>query len=405
MTKESTTGEIKHDAPGQLSADQEQINRNVQYIGHKILVLSGKGGVGKSSIAANLAVWLSLQGQRVGLLDIDIHGPSIPRLLNLEKCNLHVMKNQIDPIVYHGDLKVMSIGFLLPDDSAALIWRGPMKHSVIRQFVADVNWGALDWLIVDCPPGTGDEPLSIVQLLDKADGAVVVTTPQQLAVTDVKKCITFCRQLQLPILGVVENMSGFICPHCRQQTNIFSGAGGRQMAQDFGVPFLGSIPIDADMVVASDSGQPFIYYYSQSPAAAALDAAFTALFQSLEKKEDKNKEPKNMKVAIPLAEGRLCPHFGHCETFAVVDVDQQTARISHREDLTPPPHEPGVLPSWLAGLGVNVIIAGGMGQRAKQLFDQNHIEVVVGAPADSPENLIAAYLDKTLPAGENLCDH
>jgi len=292
MTKESTADEFKHNACKQLSAEQEQINHNLKNIRHKILVLSGKGGVGKSSIAANLAVWLSLQGQRVGLLDIDIHGPSIPKLLNLDKRNPVVMKNQIAPIVYHDNLKVMSIGFLLPDDNAALIWRGPMKHNVIRQFVAEVSWGALDWLIVDCPPGTGDEPLSIVQLLGHADGAVVVTTPQQLAVTDVKKCLTFCRQLHLPILGIVENMSSFVCPHCRQQTDIFPGAGGRQMAQDFSVPFLGSIPIDADIVIASDSGQPFIYYYPQSPAAQALDSAFDTLFQSIVEKENNDKEQK-----------------------------------------------------------------------------------------------------------------
>lgn len=280
-----------------------------------------------------------------------------------------------------------------------------MKHNVIKQFVSGVSWGDLDYLVIDCPPGTGDEPLSIVQLLEEADGSVVVTTPQQLAVTDVKKCITFCRQLSLPVLGIIENMSGFICPHCNQKTDIFSGDGGRQMAEDFDVPFLGGIPIDPSMVSAADGGRPFIYYNHKSRTAQALDCAFKQLLQSDKQTETINKENSQMRIAIPLADGKLCSHFGHCEKFAIIDTDENSGSISNREDVTPPPHEPGVLPKWLGGLGVNVIIAGGMGQRAQQLFAQNKIEVVVGAPADVPENLVAAYLNKTLEPGQNLCDH
>jgi len=209
----------------------------MENIKHKILVLSGKGGVGKSCIAVNLAVWLSTQGKNVGLLDIDIHGPSIPKLLGIEEAKLQGGTDRIEPFFYGNTLKVMSIGFLLQDQTNAIIWRGPMKHKVIKQFVTDVSWGNLDYLVVDCPPGTGDEPLSIVQLLGNADGAVIVTTPQQLSVIDVKKCITFCRQLNLPVLGVIENMSGFICPHCNHRTDIFTGGGGKQIANDFHVPF------------------------------------------------------------------------------------------------------------------------------------------------------------------------
>ena len=261
----------------QMQAQQEQIKQNIKHIKHQILVLSGKGGVGKSSIAVNLAVWLTMQNKKVGLLDVDIHGPSIPKLLNLEGSKLQGGENKIEPIAYSDTLKVMSIGFLIQDENAALIWRGPMKHNVIKQFVSEVSWGDLDYLIVDCPPGTGDEPLSIVQLLEKPDGAVVVTTPQQLAVTDVKKCITFCQQLNLPVLGIIENMDGFVCPHCNQKTNIFSGNGGKQMAKDFDVPFLGSIPIDSNMVGAADLGKPFIYYNNQNPTAQALNKAFEPL--------------------------------------------------------------------------------------------------------------------------------
>jgi len=255
----------------------------MENIAHKFLVLSGKGGVGKSCIAVNLAVWLSKQGKNVGLLDIDIHGPSIPKLLGIEEAKLQGGTDRIEPFFYGNTLKVMSIGFLLQDQTNAIIWRGPMKHKVIKQFVTDVSWGNLDYLVVDCPPGTGDEPLSIVQLLGNADGAVIVTTPQQLSVIDVKKCITFCRQLNLPVLGVIENMSGFVCPHCNRRIDIFREGGGKQMAKDFNVPFLGSIPIDTVMVSACDSGQPFIYSNSQNPAAEAMRSAFKQLLQPHEK--------------------------------------------------------------------------------------------------------------------------
>ena len=235
-------------------------------IKHKILVLSGKGGVGKSCIAANLAVWLSMQGKNVGLLDIDIHGPSIPKLLNLEDRKVQAEGDKIKPVLYNHTLKVISIGFLIHDENAALIWRGPMKHNVIKQFISDVCWGNLDYLVVDCPPGTGDEPLSIVQLLGNADGAVIVTTPQQLAILDVKKCITFCRQLNLPVLGVIENMSGFVCPKCGQKTDIFKTGGGKNMAMQMAVPFLGQIPIDHQIVQSCDAGKPYVSNSSDSPA-------------------------------------------------------------------------------------------------------------------------------------------
>ena len=389
----------------QMQVEQEQIKQNIKHIKHKILVLSGKGGVGKSSIAVNLAVWLSMQGKNVGLLDVDIHGPSIPKLLNLEGSKLQGVENKIEPIVYSDTLKVMSIGFLIQDENAALIWRGPMKHNVIKQFVSEVSWGDLDYLIVDCPPGTGDEPLSIVQLLGKADGAVVVTTPQQLAVTDVKKCITFCRQLNLPILGVIENMNGFVCPHCNQRTDIFGGDGGRQMAKDFNVPFLGSVPIDPKMVPAADLGKPFIYYNNQSPAAQALNNAFEPLLKSDEPIETTKKEQSKMRIAIPLAQGKLSLHFGHCDQFAIFDIDDSLKKVINRKDATPPAHEPGALPRWLHENNVSVIIAGGMGQRAQQLFTQNDIKVVTGASGQTPEELVSAYLQNTLETGDNICDH
>ena len=377
----------------------------MENVEHKFLVLSGKGGVGKSTIAVNLAVWLSMQNKIVGLLDIDIHGPNVPKLLNLQSSGGQADGDKIKPVLYSGTLRIMSIGFLLQDESNALIWRGPMKHKVIKQFVTDVSWGNLDYLIVDCPPGTGDEPLSIVQLLGNADGAVVVTTPQQLSVIDVKKCITFCRQLNLPVLGVIENMSGFICPHCNHRTDIFKGNGGKQMAEDFHVPFLGSIPIDSEVVSACDSGKPFINFNSQSPTAQALNYAFEPLLK-LDTKNQINKEAQNkMRIAIPVTDDKLSAHFGHCQQFAIIDVDTDTRDIKSHELVDSPGHEPGLLPNWLAGLHVELIIAGGMGRRAQQLFAQSGIDVVVGAANDNPQELALQYLTGQLQRGQNICDH
>jgi len=388
----------------QIQAEQEQIAQNLKRIKHQILVLSGKGGVGKSSIAANLAVWFMMLGKKVGLLDVDIHGPSIPKLLNLEGRRLQGKGHKIEPILYNDALKVVSIGFLIPDENAALIWRGPMKHSIIKQFISDVCWGDLDYLIIDCPPGTGDEPLSIIQLLGKADGAIVVTTPQQLAIVDVKKCITFCKQLNLTVLGIIENMSGFVCPHCNQSTDIFKGNGGLHIAKDFDVPFLGSIPIDSAMVVACDSGEPFIRFDNQGPVAKALKHVFKPLLRS-DATSQKSKEVHNMRIAIPVTDGKLSAHFGHCQQFAIIDVDPETKQLVDTEMLEPPAHEPGILPKWLSGLCVNLVIAGGMGQRAKQLFAQRNIDVIVGAAGNAPQELAGQYLKGQLQCGKNICDH
>ncbi len=258
----------------------------MENIKRKILVLSGKGGVGKSTIAVNLAVWLSMQDKKVGLLDIDIHGPSIPKLLNLEKEFIQGKDNKIEPVKYGDTLKIISIGFLLPDDSSPVIWRGPMKHNLIKQFTTDVNWGQLDYLVVDCPPGTGDEHLSIIQSIGNAEGAVVVTTPQQLSVIDVKKCISFCRQLNLPVLGIIENMSGFICPECKSKIDIFKGQGGQEMGTRFNVPFLGKVPLGAEVVLACDSGKPIIKFDKDSQITGALNAAFESLLQTNKFKEN-----------------------------------------------------------------------------------------------------------------------
>jgi len=247
------------------------IQLNMSGIQHKIIVLSGKGGVGKSTVAANIAVALSLKDKKIGLIDIDIHGPSIPKMLGLEGMTFKESESGLLPIDYSENLKVMSIGFLLRNDRDAIIWRGPLKHGLIRQFLRDVRWGDLNYLIVDSPPGTGDEPISIIQLLEDADGAVIVTTPQDVALTDVRKAITFCRHVNLPIIGIVENMSGFVCPHCGNVIDIFKSGGGKKLAEEMGVPFLGSIPLEPNIVDTGDSGKPYIQYFQDSQAAKAFN--------------------------------------------------------------------------------------------------------------------------------------
>ena len=240
-------------------------------IKHKIVVLSGKGGVGKSTIAVNLAMALHLAGKKVGLLDVDIHGPSIPTMLGLEGRQVMEGGGELQPVDLDG-MKVISLGFFLKDQDEAVIWRGPMKTGVITQFIRDVAWGDLDYLIVDSPPGTGDEPLSVCQTLEGADGAVIVTTPQKIAAVDVRKSISFCRQMNLPVLGVIENMNGFVCPKCGELTAVFQSGGGRLMADDMGVPFLGSVPIDPQIAEAGDSGVAFLQRYADSQTATIIQA-------------------------------------------------------------------------------------------------------------------------------------
>jgi len=250
-------------------AERQQLQSRLCRIGHKIVVLSGKGGVGKSTVAVNLAVALVLEGYRVGLLDIDIHGPSVPTMLGLEHAAVEGSPDGLLP-VEAGGLKVMSLGLLLHDQDEAVIWRGPMKMGVIKQFLKDVAWGDLDFLIVDSPPGTGDEPLSVCQLIGNLSGAVIVTTPQRVAAVDVRKSVTFCRRLGVPVLGVVENMSGFVCPECGRVTQILRSGAGQSITRDMGVPFLGAIPMDPRIAEAGDAGRAFLQPGADGPTANVM---------------------------------------------------------------------------------------------------------------------------------------
>ncbi|TYO98112.1 Mrp family chromosome partitioning ATPase [Geothermobacter ehrlichii] len=248
---------------------RQRLNRNLCRIEHKILVMSGKGGVGKSTTALNLALALAAEDKAVGLLDVDLHGPSLPTMLGMSDQRPQMGEEGILPLDFQG-LRVMSIGFLLESRDQAMIMRGPMKHGAIQQFLADVAWGPLDVLVIDCPPGTGDEPLSAAQLLGEGAGAVIVTTPQDVALVDVEKSVSFARQLKMNIIGVIENMAGFVCPHCNEVTDLFGRGGGERLAGRMDIPFLGRIPLDPRLVQSGDSGRPFLLEHADSIAAEAL---------------------------------------------------------------------------------------------------------------------------------------
>ena len=410
MTAEQDCSQVPATDEADRRMEELMLEGRMRDIGRKLLVLSGKGGVGKSTVAANLAVAMARAGKKVGLLDVDVHGPSIPKLLGLEGRKVEIILREILPIDVDDNLSVMSIGLLLDKLDDAVIWRGPRKYGMIRQFLKDVAWGSLDYLVVDSPPGTGDEPLSIAQLVGSQASAVIVTTPQDLSISDVRRCVSFCKVLSLPIAGIVENMSGYVCPKCGWKSDIFKAGGGKAMADDLGLPLLGRIPIDPQVVVSGDAGLPFAAEVADFPAARAFECVTQSILAShgdadcSTNSQREHKESHHMKVAIPLADGRLCMHFGHCEQFALVETDERN-NIVGKTMLTPPAHEPGVLPAWLHEQGAEVIIAGGMGSRAQQLFTQNNITVVVGASVGRPEQLVEEYLNETLQTGENVCDH
>ena len=263
----------------QQQKEEQELKERMAEIRHKLLVLSGKGGVGKSTVAANLAMALSQMGKRVGLLDVDVHGPSIPGLMGLVGEQLSVVGEHILPVKVNDHLSVMSIGFLLPSNRDPVIWRGPRKFGVIRQFLKDVLWGPLDYLIVDAPPGTGDEPLSVAQLVGESAEAIIVTTPQQVAISDVRRCVTFCHEVSLPVMGVLENMSGFVCPKCGERVDLFKSEGGKSLAEEMDIPFLGAIPIDPEIVTAGDSGKPSLQRDKETASAKAFHGMLDAMLQ------------------------------------------------------------------------------------------------------------------------------
>ncbi len=249
---------------------------------NKIFVLSGKGGVGKSTVAVNMAYALALEGFQVGLMDVDIHGPNIAKMLGIEDKTLTGSQQAMEPVEVIPGLKAVSLALAGSDADTPFIWRGPLKTGLIRQFLADVEWGPLDYLIVDTPPGTGDEPLSAIQLVPEPTGGVIVTTPQDVALLDSRKSVNFARKLDLPVLGIVENMSGFACPHCGQEITVFGKGGGEKAAEEMGVPFLGALPLDPAVVVSGDQGRPLSTETGEpSPVVEAAKGVITRMGEEI----------------------------------------------------------------------------------------------------------------------------
>ncbi|WP_373501150.1 P-loop NTPase [Desulfococcus sp.] len=266
-----TGGGCKSSEQKQKQSEQDEaLQDSLDKIKNIYLVMSGKGGVGKTSVSVNIAMALAKKGYKVGIMDVDIHGPDVPRMLGIQKEMLGINANRkLTPLAYSDNLSAVSIESLSASKDDAIIWRGPMKHSVIRQFISDVEWGELDYLIIDSPPGTGDEPLSVAQTISGAK-AVIVTTPQEVSLADVRKSINFCRTIKMEIFGLIENMSGFACPHCGEAIDVFGTGGGEKTARDFGIRFLGRIPFEPKIVACGDSGTCYQETYKESPVTRAF---------------------------------------------------------------------------------------------------------------------------------------
>jgi Mrp family chromosome partitioning ATPase/predicted Fe-Mo cluster-binding NifX family protein len=414
---------------------KQKVIRRMGRIKHKLIVMSGKGGVGKSTVASYLAIALASRGKAVGLMDADIHGPSVPRMLGLEGHQITATADGITPIAFSRNLKVVSIGFLLGSGGAAVIWRGPLKMGLIEEFLGNVDWGSLDYLIVDSPPGTGDEPLSVCQLIPDLDGALIVATPQDIALADVEKSVTFCRKVQTPVMGIIENMSGFVCPSCGEKVDVFKSGGAERLAAKMSVPFLGRIPIVPEVVEVCDSGACSLSNMKSVAFREALESIIGRIVERAETKpgveamsgadvrpeddsgraapKDKVAKPPGAErntretavklIALPVDGDRLSTHFGHSSRFAIYCIEGD--EIAADRFVTPPPHAPGVIPSWLKEQGVDTVIAGGLGRKARAAFEGHGIEVVIGAGPEAPRDIVSAYLKGTLVTGENMCDH
>jgi ATP-binding protein involved in chromosome partitioning len=293
LTMVSKTEEID-ERRKQIQEQEQRLKTRMSKIKHKIAVISGKGGVGKSTVTVNLAMAFAMHGyaNRVGILDADITGPCVPKMLGLHGQRLQASPAGIFPALGPLGIKVVSMDFLLPSEESPVIWRGPLKMKAISQFLSDIVWGELEFLFIDLPPGTGDEPLSIMQLISEMDGVVIVTIASEVSQIVVKKAVTFSRKLGIPVIGVIENMSGFVCPKCGAEIDIFKVGGGKKIAEDLSVPFLGSIPIDPEICRDSDNGIPFITEHVDSPATKAFTEIVKKIERFLERKERLESPPK-----------------------------------------------------------------------------------------------------------------
>lgn len=285
---ESVDGGRASSRNGGQGADEftdDLLSATISIIKHRIVVMSGKGGVGKSTVAVNLAASLAAAGSQVGILDADVHGPDVPMMFGLEGQHPESASGYFLPLIGTKNIRIMSMGFLIGSRDAPVAWRGPLKHKLFHQFLTGVEWGPLDFLVIDLPPGTGDEPLSIAQLLGHPLSAIIVTTPQDVALLDSRKALVFAQTMEMDLLGIIENMSGLLCPYCGRQIDLFKVGGGMKAAKELGVPFLGRIPIDPEVVTSGDEGIPIVLRQPESKVTEAMSAIVKSIQEALTDKE------------------------------------------------------------------------------------------------------------------------
>ena len=370
----------------QKSDEEKALCRTLTQIRHKILVMSGKGGVGKSSVAVSLALSLARAGYKVGIMDVDIHGPNVLRMLGLkEPFDLTSGQFQVPPELFHN-LKVISVEAVMRDREIAVIWRGPLKHQLIRQFLTEIQWGFLDYLVIDAPPGTGDEPMSVAQTIPEAK-AVIVTTPQEISLADVRKSINFCQKINLEILGLVENMSGYHCPHCGKDLPLFRKGGGERTAQSFNIPFLGALPFDPQVVEAADQGQLTDLNEDKSPFFEALRPIVNYLVKVLPPQPAR--EPGELRIAVPLDDGKVAAVPTKAAQFALFTI--KNGAVVNKETMPKPDLDPVNFPIWLENLGVSHL-AGDLSDAAKGLLQRKGIETIAPTPDQTPEQLVEKYV-------------
>ncbi|MCK9252535.1 MAG: P-loop NTPase [Clostridiaceae bacterium] len=373
-----------------------------------IAVLSGKGGVGKSMITALLATYLQRTGRyRVGILDADVTGPSIPKLFGAEDFKPKGSDEGLFPVRTHSNIQLMSINLLLDNPTSPVIWRGPILANTVKQFWSDVIWGDLDFLLLDMPPGTGDVPLTVFQSLP-LDGIVIVTSPQDLVSLIVQKAIHMAQMMHIPIIGLVENMSHIVCPHCGKKISVFGDGKTAAVAQEAGIPYLGSLPIDPDLARLCDAGQiERIHKDYLEECLAALEkvpvhgqptAPDAPAPQAAVQTDEGGSTVK--KIAISAEGDQVSAHFGHCEGFFEFTIE--AGKPEGKQFVANPGHKPGFLPNFLHDRGVRVIIAGGMGSGAVEIFQEKGIDVYTGAQG-SVDEIARQYADGTLTSTGSVC--
>lgn len=392
-------------APTELNATDDRMKRTLGRIKNKIVVMSGKGGVGKSTCATNIAIGLSLAGKKVGLLDVDVHGPSIPRLLSMRDSKVHIEDSFIEPVAWSENLSVMSLGFLLPNAYQPVVWRGPVKQGFIQQLLTDVVWGDLDYMIIDCPPGTGDEPLSVMQLIGSDAQAVIVTTPQGVAIDDVRRSVTFVGDVGNQVLGIIENMSGVVCSQCGNVENIFGKGGGKDLAKEVGVRFLGDIPLDPEIVRSGDEGFAFLSVKKDSPTTQAIQKILKPILML-----DSDASPATKlhpvlppfkgtaKLALPVAKGTLAPSIHLADQFLIAVVDADAKKVVSTESVTAPAYEASAMATFLNRLDVSHVLAKDVPQDASEALKGQHISLVKGVTVNAPVAVATDFIEGKLLA-------